>query len=171
MKTVKAAVTTLKRDIYGSLNLANNSSVTDIQSLKDAREVVVKAATKGLIDRAYNGMEWERINSRIGSKPIGLALHHEIYDISADGKYVLVCERESEGTRYGQKTNSKTYSLLTKIRTTVKKIEINQALVARNAKKSDGRIGDVINVLIEDFDKKAFAAEKTVSKVSEQHAN
>lgn len=134
----------INRDTYGAI-LTHNADEPTKALVIGAQVLARQAAASKRIPAAFDNMEWERINSRIGSKRIGDALHHEIYDVSPDGRKALVCCREVEGTRYGIKTVSKTYYALTKHGRGVRVSEANKAIAAKAAKGS-GELGQAIEV-------------------------
>ena len=115
--------------------------------LDTARELVRMATSKGKIPAAFDGMSWEKISSRIGYKKTGDAAHHEIYDISPDGKHVLVCYRAVEGTKYGVKTTHKEYFIVHKYGTGTRVEQANKATAAKLAKASGDGLGLAIDIL------------------------
>lgn len=139
------AQTTLTRSSYGEILTNSNTSSEHRELITAARNLVNLAGKK--IPAAYDNMMWERINSRIGNKRIGTALHHEIYDVTPTGSKVLVCCREVEGTRYGIKTLSKNYYLVTRHGKGAKVAEANKAVVAKAAKAAGQVIGYAIEVV------------------------
>lgn len=137
------AIETLTRSCYGEI--LTLSTETDL--LGQARQLVKMAAAKKRIPASYDHTSWERINSRIGNMRTGSALHHEIYDISPNGKAVLVCCREIEGTRYGIKTVSKNYFLVKKHGRGVMAEVANKAVAAKAAKAAGNLLGYAIEVV------------------------
>jgi len=75
----------------------------------------------------------------------GYATHHEIYDISSDARHILLCVRESEGTKYGVKTTSKTYYIISTHGQGVRVVEAPKAKAAKAAKQAVNP-GDAIAV-------------------------
>jgi hypothetical protein len=137
--------TSLTRNSYGEL-LTNSTTTTEHRALIAGAWNLVKLAGKK-VPAAYDNMSWERISSRIGNKRTGEALHHELYDVTPTGSKVLLCCREVEGTRYGIKTLSKTYYLLTRHGKGVKVAEANKAVVAKAAKAAGNVVGYAIEVI------------------------
>lgn len=141
-------MTTLKRDSYGALDIPARPTRTDSVDTWRLHEVITRAnslissAVKAKVVRAaYDDMRWERISSRRGSKRVGEAVHHDIYDVTPDGKYALLCVREVEGTAYGIATKSKEYFLLSRFRTTCKVSEVPKHLPAKAAKAAGTQLG------------------------------
>ena len=127
----------LCRDEYGMIGLAQ--AVNPLAGEKarglilSAQELIRQAERRGKIDKEHDGMEWERISRRIGSKKIGTATHHEIYDVSPDGRKALLCIRKVEGTKYGVKTLSKDYYIISKHGTGVRVEPAKKAVAAKAA--------------------------------------
>jgi hypothetical protein len=136
-------VATMTRSEYGEIINLN----TESNLLEQARELVSKAASKKRIPQAYDNMTWERVNSRIGNKRIGTAIHHEIYDIAPNGKAVLVCCREAEGTRYGIKTVKKDYYLIKKHGNGTIVEPAKKSVAAKAAKAGGNLLGYAIAVV------------------------
>jgi len=113
-----------------------------------ALDLAQRAANKGKIPAAYDWMSWERISSRVGSKLVGTAAHHEIYDISPDCSKTLVCVRHTEGTRYGIKTTSKEYFVVTRHGAHGTKVSPVSKAIAAKAAKLATRPGDAIKYVI-----------------------
>ncbi|MDN0082393.1 hypothetical protein QU487_06450 [Crenobacter sp. SG2305] len=137
-------MTAFTRTPFGEL-VGQNEQVRAI--LSQAKALASQAAAKRKIPTAHDGMQWERINSRIGNKKIGSALHHEIYDLSADGRHVLLCCRSVEGSKYGIKTTSKQYFILHKHGTGVRVEEANKNIAAKAAKQAGDGIGLALDIL------------------------
>jgi len=136
-------VANMTRSEYGEII----SLQTKEDLLEAAQLLLSKARAKKKIPQAYDDMTWERVNARIGSKPIGTAIHHEIYDITPDGKKVLVCCREAEGTRYGIKTVKKDYYLVKKHGTGARVEPAKKAVAAKAAKAGGNLLGYAIEVV------------------------
>lgn len=136
------------RSQYGELLTNPTQCSKAARDLLDtARELVRMATSKGKIPAAFDGMSWEKISSRIGYKKTGDAAHHEIYDISPDGKHVLVCYRAVEGTKYGVKTTHKEYFIVHKYGTGTRVEQANKATAAKLAKASGDGLGLAIDIL------------------------
>lgn len=122
-------------------------NLTEPQQLFKTSLFLLKIATmRKQIAGEYDAMSWERISARKGSKRTGCARHHEIYDISQDGKYCLVCVRDVEGTEYGISTTGKEYFVVERFRKAVR-VYGNpkfKSLAAKKAKASGSELGKVI---------------------------
>lgn len=138
--------TTLIRDDYGALHALSSTIAEERAAFLGARALISLAAQRGKIPAEYDDMRWERINSRLGNKKIGHALHHEIYDLT--DRAVLVCCRSVEGTRYGQKTTGKRYFLVARHGRGVRVTEASKALAAKAAKAAGPVLGAAIDVII-----------------------
>ena len=134
--------TSLTRNNYGEL-LPNSTTTTEHRALiAGAWQVIKKAATAKRISAAYDNLERDRKGRWSGS-----ACHHEIYDTTPTGSKVLLCVRETEGSKYGVATISKTYYLLTRHGKGVKVAEANKAVAAKAAKAAGNVIGYAIEVI------------------------
>lgn len=131
----------MKRNEYGMLL---PTTPEDIALLSGAKKMISEAAIKRKIEKSFEDMEWVRISSAKGTKRIGNASVHEIYDVTSDGKKVLVCVRDVEGTKYGQKTTSKTYYLIEKHGKGVRVVEADKSIAAKVAKQSESNLGNAI---------------------------
>ena len=129
------------RNTYGEL-IATAETATLIEG---ARKMASHAASRGRIPAAFDGMAWERVSARIGRKMIGEAMHHEVYDVTPDGRRALICCRAAEGTKYGVKTVSKEYFILARHGAGVRVMVANKATAAKAA-KSTGELGQAIDV-------------------------
>jgi hypothetical protein len=150
---------TLTRDTYGSLFSNFQSSPSDKELMASAHRLAALADGLKLIDRAFDDMSWEKC--RGSQKKIGWACHHEIYDVSPDGKTAIVCARDVEGTKYGQKTVSKTYFLVKKHYSKCRVKVADKALVAKFAKIST-EVGSVIKSLAKGVKYSAPANKKRI---------
>lgn len=115
--------------------------------IKLASEMAAHAAKMRRIPEAKDNMRWERISSRVGNKRIGTATHHEIYDVTPNGRHALVCVRTVEGTEWGIKTVSKRYCLLHRHGRGVRVAEANKATAAKAAKGTI-ELGQAIDVMM-----------------------
>lgn len=123
------------RDEYGALR----------QVPAAASALIQQAVAKGKIPAAFDSMKWVRINSRIGNKRIGEALHHEVYDCTADGAAALVCLRSVEGTKYGQKTTEKRYVIMRKHGRGIRVTDAPKAVAAKAAKATN-KLGEALEI-------------------------
>ena len=135
-----AISTTLSRDAYGAI-YARMASAPDQALFVSALNLVKIAAKSGKIPAAFDEMKWEK------RKKIGSARHHEIYDITPDGRVVLVCCRSVSGDRYGQKTTGKEYFLVRAFRAGVKVEVANKSLAAKAAKSTSNMLGAAIAIV------------------------
>lgn len=133
-------MTTLARTSYGDLHIAADTTHEDRDTYQVARDLVALAAKAKKIPGAHDSLKRDR-----KGRWSGFALHHEIYDIS--GATVLVCVRETEGTRYGVKTLSKNYYMIRRCGRGVIVTEANKALAAKAAKSQPAALGYAIAVL------------------------
>lgn len=142
-KAKELQMQTLNISQYGELLATPETSPL----IKGALEMALHAASKKRIPGSYENMEWVRINSRVGKKRIGSAVHHEVYDVTADGRQALICVREVEGTKYGIKTVQKNYFVLTRHGKGVKVSEASKAVAAK-ASKARGNLGQALEVVL-----------------------
>lgn len=138
--------TSLSRDTYGSLSLHHATTDQDREIYLNAMRLVAQAAIAKKIPAAFDGMEWGKSGRERGKK-IGDARHHEIYDISPDGRIVLVCVRDVSGDRYGQKTTCKSYFIVRAHGKNVRVSEANKALAAKAAKSAGNILGAAIAIV------------------------
>jgi len=104
---------------------------------------LIKLAVKSKkIDAAYDDISFDRKRRAEGS-----ARHHEIYDISDDARHLLLCVRETEGSKYGVRTTSKEYFIVS---THGKGVRVQPAPKSKAAKAAKQAInpGDAIAVCI-----------------------
>lgn len=134
--------TTLSRDSYGALYSIYNTSETDRNLYLSAMVLVQRAAQKKLIPASYDNISWDRKGRSDGD-----AVHHELYDIYPDGRHVLVCVREAEGSKYGVKTLSKDYFLISKKGRGIVAVEASKAVAAKAAKSCGQTIGGAIVIV------------------------
>jgi TusA-related sulfurtransferase len=91
---------------------------------------------------AYDDISFDRKRRAEGS-----ARHHEIYDISDDARHLLLCVRETEGSKYGVSTTSKEYFIIS---THGKGVRVQDAPKAKAAKAAKQAVnpGDAITVCL-----------------------
>ena len=127
----------MKRTAYGELT---PTTAADTDTYRTAQAIVSLAVKSKKIPNSYDTITRDRKGRFDGD-----ALHHEIYDIS--GSTVLVCVRETEGTKYGVKTISKNYYLIRRCGRGVTVAEASKAVAAKAAKTQPGTLGYAIAVL------------------------
>lgn len=149
----------MNRNSYGEINRPNvylNENKFDLDLYSEARCLIASAEKKKKIPAAYDTISFDKKRRADGS-----ALHHEIYDISDDARHVLVCVRETEGTRYGVKTLSKTYFIVSAHgKTGVKVQEAPKAKAAKAAKQAGNNYGFALEVCMGKEKLKTKATEK-----------
>lgn len=133
--------TTLIRDYYGSLRVGANTTPHDCALLQSADELIRKAVKAGKILTAYDTLEWDRKKRASGS-----ARHHEIYDLSVSA--VLLCVRETIGTKYGVSTSAKNYHVIRKCGRGVVVQDAPKAVAAKAAKALPNEIGYALDVCL-----------------------
>lgn len=143
--TTANITSTLARDTYGALHHSMSINDTDRALYSAALKLTLAAAKYKKIPTSFDGMEWGSSGKEKGKK-IGDALHHEIYDISPDGRIVLVCCRAVSGDRYGQKTTGKEYFLVRAHGAGVRVLPANKAIAAKAAKSAGPVLGVAIAV-------------------------
>lgn len=143
--------TTITRSQYGEI-LGNGPEFIA------ARKMVRVAEEKGKIPASFDDMSWGTSGRERGHR-IGFARFSEIYDFTASA--VLVCSREVEGTKYGQKTTSKTYFLIRRHGAGLRVTEASKALAAKAAKASGSTLGEAIAVVL---GKKSYTAPANAEK-------
>ena len=137
--------TSLIRNEYGVMSTCSSSTIED-RSLFSTASSLVSLAEKGKkIPCSFDDMWWGESRKNRG-KRIGDALHHEIYDITPNGRSVLLCCRTVEGNRYGQKTTDKSYFLIRAHGKGVRVIPASKALAGKAAKSAD-ELGYAISVV------------------------
>ena len=129
----------LRRDRYGSLG--GHTIVTV------ALDLAQQAAERGKIPAKYNNLDWGTRGWERG-KLIGYARHHDVYDVTPDGRRALICVREVEGTKYGVRTISKTYYIVSRHGAGIRVVEANKAIAARAAKAAGTALGKAIDVCL-----------------------
>jgi len=143
------AVHKLTRNGYGQLTpttvygakptLVNYKKVKHYYAAQD----LIKSAVKSKkIPHDYDYIDFDS-KGRAG----GEALHHEIYDIRPEPLQVLLCVRETEGTKYGVKTTSKDYYIITRHGRGTIVIEAKKHTAAKAAKWAGDDLGKAIDVL------------------------
>lgn len=126
------------RDCYGQVRAAK----ADFIIWKDAWELINQAEKKKKIATSYDNLSWDRKGRSSGG-----AVHHEIYDIHPDPLRVLLCVRQTEGSKYGVKTTSKNYYIIKKHGKGVIVTDANKHIAAKSAKQAGCELGCAINIL------------------------
>jgi len=134
---MKQIINTISRNEYGQVvefgthfSKAYTPYIADI--IAEARCMIGAAVKTKKIDRAYDNISWDRKKRAEGD-----ALHHEIYDISDDGRHTLVCLRSTQGNgKYGVSTTSKRYFILSAHGKGVKVVEAPKSKAAKAAKQA-----------------------------------
>ena len=129
----------LRRDTYG--RLSGHTLVTA------ALELAQQAAARGKIPAERNSLEWGK-RGRERGKLIGYARHHDVYDVTPDGRRALICVREVEGTKYGVRTSGKTYYIVSRHGAGIRVTEANKAIAARAAKAAGTTLGKAVDVCL-----------------------
>lgn len=124
-----------QRNSYGEI------TSTDSQIMAAATALVKSAVQKKKLPASFDNISWDRKR-----RADGYALHHEIYDISPAATRVLLCIRETEGTKYGVKTTSKTYYIIARCGCTV--TPVSKALAAKAAKSCADELGHGIAICL-----------------------
>lgn len=157
------------RDQYGALFVIKKTNLPPAtkyampadEIFKEAVKLVAIAVKGKKIPCESDNMFWEKI--RGSNKMIGFATKHDFFDIKVSKSgvvKVLICIREVEGTKYGQRTTCKDYYLIRKCG--------NHGVIVEKAKKSIAakaakQAGDGIGLGIAILEGKA----KLVSKAPE----
>jgi len=135
---MKTNNTNYYRNDYGELYTKNH----DFELWQDANGLIRLAVKSKKIKSAYDTIEFDRKGRADGS-----AIHHEIYDIHPDPVRVLLCVRETEGTKYGVRTVVKNYYLLKKHGRGVRVTDAKKSIAAKAAKNAECELGCAINVV------------------------
>lgn len=101
----------IDRSAYGAVvayAFATPSPRAIIALYRAAWALISEAEESNSIPTSYDRIEFDR-----KGRADGTALHHELYDFASDA--AILCVRRTEGTRYGVKTFSKSYTLIERI--------------------------------------------------------
>jgi len=151
--TKENIITNFKRTQYGEIiNPAPMAWATthapsyfeDLYS--EARCMIQQAEKKGKIPREYDNIKTKWKNGR-PKEHSGDACRHEIYDISGDARHTLLCCRTAEGNKYGIRTISKTYFIISTWGKGLKIIEASKSKAAKAAKQAK-LPGDAIKICL-----------------------
>ena len=99
------------------------------------KTMLAQAVKQELIPKSFDSLEWDK-----KKRASGTAIHHEIYDFARGA--VIVCIRHASGSKYGVKTDSKEYYMLTRSKGVVSCRELPKNQVAKICKVAP--IGDAI---------------------------
>ena len=124
------------RTEYGEVvspNARIDSNAYDRDLYAEARCLISLAVKRRKIVGAEDTITFDR-----RSRASGYATHHEIYDISEDARHVLLCIRDTEGGRYGVKTVSKRYKLLSAHGVAGVRVQVASKAKAAKAAKQAG---------------------------------
>lgn len=131
----------LTRSSYGELirqyGARADEPPAELAAFAAAQSLVAQAAQQGIIDRAYDAIEWDHKRRASGE-----ALHHEIYDMAPDA--TVVCLRRTQGNKYGVSTAAKTYWLIERAEDGEIAARELSAPIAKYAKLPGLQIGGVI---------------------------
>lgn len=126
------------RDCYGQVRAAKS----EFEIWQAAWALINYAEKRKKIDASYDSLSWDK-----KSRASGSAVHHEIYDIHPDPLRVLVCIRETEGSKYGVATKAKNYYIIKKHGRGVIVSNANKHIAAKAAKQAGCELGCAINTL------------------------
>ena len=135
--------TNITRTSYGELRQTDGASRP---ALLDAADSLL-AASASKLPAAHDSLEWGTSGRERGHK-IGTARYHEIYDVNATGTRALICVREVEGTKYGQRTTSKAYFVLARHGRGARVLAANKAVAAKAAKAAGDTLGSAIDTAL-----------------------
>lgn len=145
--------TSFKRSEYGQIIdprpiIYNKSHVPSyLEDLFSEAECLIQTAVKAKkIQPQYDNIETEWKRGRIKDRS-GDACRHEIYDISDDGRHTLLCTRMAEGSKYGIRTVSKTYFIISTHGKGSRVVEAPKSKAAKAAKQAVNP-GDAIQVCL-----------------------
>jgi len=113
----------IKRDQYGAFceTRYGNPQARPNTLWFDARDLLVEAVKQKIIPFAF-----DRIGFDHKGRADGNALHHEIYDYAPNA--LIVCLRATDGTRYGVKTLSKIYMMITRKNDKITAVETSEPI-------------------------------------------
>ena len=134
------ASTTVNRTAYGEIQRPIGTS-EDVVMYDTAADMIRTATARKKLPRAYDSIKWDQKRRADGD-----AVHHEIYDYTTDGKAVLMCVRCTEGTKYGVRTTSKTYYIVSVYGSGLRVVETSKAKAAKAAKAAGNTLGEAIDV-------------------------
>ena len=139
--------TNFDRNNYGEIEFsafatAPENYLRDLQ--KEAFCLIADAAKKKKIPMDYNLIERDYKKGTFE----GDATAHELYDVSKDGRHCLVCVRNTEGNKYGVRTTSKNYFLISAHGKTGVKVRTASKGKAAKAAKQAKNPGDAIAVCL-----------------------
>jgi len=128
-----------RRTQYGELL----PKTEDYEIWQTAKKLIREAVKENQILESFDTIHFDRKRRASGS-----ALHHEIYDILPDPLIVLLCVRETEGSKYGVGTKTKNYYYIKIVSGKVIATIAPKTLCARNAKAAQCELGCAIETII-----------------------
>jgi hypothetical protein len=137
--------TVFQRNHYGEIMRPANvigSSQYAIDLYAETCHLIKLSVASKKIPYSYDSITWDRKRRADGD-----ACHHEIYDISADARHILLCVRWTEGSKYGVRTTEKKYYIIS---THGKSVRVQEAPKSKAAKAAKQAInpGDAIAVCL-----------------------
>ena len=137
--------TVFERNQYGEIMRPASrigSSMYAIDLYAETCHLIKLAVAAKKIPYSYDTITWDRKRRADGD-----ACHHEIYDISADARHILLCVRWTEGSKYGVRTTVKKYYILSTHGNGVRVQEAPKSKAAKAAKQAINP-GDAIAVCL-----------------------
>jgi hypothetical protein len=131
----------VRRSSYGEI--ISSADGRRHATLDDAKSLIVGAQKTGKLPETFDNITRDRKGRFDGE-----ARHIELYDVAPSGKQALVCVRESEGSKYGVATRSKTYFIIARHARGVRVVAANKAVAAKAAKAAGETIGSAIDVAL-----------------------
>lgn len=129
------------RDAYGQLYI-NRQIGHSFEIWDNAQNLIKQAVKRKKILTDYDTIEFDK-----KSRASGDAIHHEIYDIHPDPLRVLLCVRETEGSKYGVRTVCKNYYIIKKHGRGVSVKPAKKSIAAKASKSADCELGCAINIV------------------------
>jgi hypothetical protein len=130
------------RDSYGRITLRAGTptdthiTAAQLRAWTAAQRLTAAAQKIGQIPQEHDNISWDRKKRADGS-----ALHVEVYDFAAAA--VIICIRETEGSKYGVATTSKTYKIIRRMDGVVTVADVSLP-VAKYAKMAGVQHGEII---------------------------
>ena len=127
----------IRRNSYGELTHLQDNPLTP-----EVNRLIGLATKKRHIPCTSDNLSWDR-----KGRADGWATHQEIYDIRPSPMTILICIRETEGSKYGVRTTSKDYYLIKRHGRGTKVSPTKKSIAAKAAKISGDKLGHAINIL------------------------